>query len=101
MFHFLTSEGVGCRVHANTFAELVQSRSCGDVKEGIHRVNSGGDPFDGQKIGIQMSRYPGTLQSRRGTSRMQCSGRCVSSASLYKARLLAGRYFIKVKSIPF
>jgi hypothetical protein len=28
------------------------------------------------------------------TSRMQCSGRCVSSGSIYKARLLAERYFI-------
>jgi hypothetical protein len=28
------------------------------------------------------------------TSRMQCSGRCVSSGSIYRARLLAGRYFI-------
>jgi hypothetical protein len=34
------------------------------------------------------------------TSGMQCPGRCVSSASLYSARLLARRYFIKVKDIP-
>ena len=29
-----------------------------------------------------------------GTSRMQCSGRCVSSGSIYRTRLLAGRFFI-------
>jgi len=34
------------------------------------------------------------------TSGIQCPGRCVSSASLYTARLLAGHYFIKVKDIP-
>jgi len=42
------------------------------------------------RMGAKTCIWPGVL----ATSRMQCSGRCVSSGSIYRARLLAERYFI-------
>jgi hypothetical protein len=38
--------------------------------------------------------WPATYLVPLSTSGLQCPGRCVSSASFYWARLLAGRYFI-------